>query len=139
MVARNILVDYYRKIHRRNATTVFDEMGLDIAGLSQCAFERMDDAERRNSLARLLSLIPSADRSRLYLKYFEDLPASDLTKILGVTHNAVVSRILKARSRLERMVESAGVRQALLFTPSWDEWQERMKKTALRVRQEPEK
>jgi RNA polymerase sigma-70 factor (ECF subfamily) len=137
-IARNTVVDFYRASHRRNA--MFDGTECDeLADLSQDAFERMGDAERRNSLARSLSLVPSADQILLYLKYFEDLPTGEIAKLLGVPHNTVVSRILKARMRLERMAESAGVRQALLFTPSWDEWQEQMKKATLRVRQDSEK
>jgi RNA polymerase sigma-70 factor (ECF subfamily) len=65
-------------------------------------------AEARLDAARLLKLLPEAQREVLVLRYYQDLGEDDIARIVGCAKGTVKSRLHNAIARLAAVVHDEG-------------------------------
>ena len=106
-IARNLLVDHYRRQSHRGAVST-DEHPLLLEGLTT-GDEPLERALAADELRRWLSILGERERQIVALRYAADLPAAEIAEIVGLTA-ANVHQIL-SRS-LRRLREAAGVRSS---------------------------
>lgn len=104
-VARRRLADHFRKVHQAPSADLSVSSLADLRTGPATAHARK---ERRELLARALSLIPLDDQIALELLYFEELPTADIARVLEVGDNTVRSRLARARDRLRRALVELG-------------------------------
>jgi RNA polymerase sigma-70 factor (ECF subfamily) len=104
VIARNLLVDHYRRQSHRDAVST-DQHPVLLEGLTAAdePLERVLDADQ---LRGWLAVLGEREREILALRYAADLPAAEIAEILGLS-GANVHQIL-SRS-LRRLREAAGV------------------------------
>jgi len=66
-------------------------------------------AETRLSLQQALRALPPGKRAVLALRYFEDLPETQVASILGCSVGTVRSQTYKALTQLKAALASAGL------------------------------
>ena len=64
-----------------------------------------DEAVQRTDLQQALRTLPPDDRLALYLRYYMDLPLSEVAGVLGTSETAAKSRIHRAAQGLRPAVE----------------------------------
>ena len=64
-----------------------------------------EEAVQRTDLERALRSLPPDDRLALYLRYYMDLPLSEVAAVLGISETAAKSRIHRAAQGLKPAVD----------------------------------
>ena len=106
-IARNLLVDHFRRQSHRDAVST-DEHPAVLRALTT-ADEPLERALSADELRRWLSPLGERERQIVALRYAADLPAAEIAAIVGLSP-ANVHQIL-SRS-LRRLREVAGVRSS---------------------------
>ncbi|MEV0629872.1 SigE family RNA polymerase sigma factor [Nonomuraea wenchangensis] len=66
--------------------------------------DRTDEVETRLTLARALRTLPPRKRAVLVLRYYEDLPESEVARIMGCSVGTVRSQTHQAVARLRELI-----------------------------------
>lgn len=113
-VARNVLREHLRKLAKGREIDPEVESMADLAPGPSTVLGR--DREHRLLLEGLRRL-PLAHQIALELFYWEDLDANEIAAVMGVSHSAMRSRLVKARALLrDAMAEIAESRELLAST-----------------------
>lgn len=105
-IARNLLVDHYRRQqHRRAASIDAEGANFDLPALDDPLGRRLDQAELRSWLAHL------GDRERqvLALRYGADLQATEIADLLGLSAANVHQIVSRSLRRLRGIAEASRV------------------------------
>ncbi len=115
-VARNHLVDHYRRSRKDRVTSSLDdEIGhleeKPSAGVEPLA--RVEARERREMLQAALDRLSPDMREAVILRDFQDLDYDEIAQVLGVPEGTVKSRINRGRLELARVLK----RMEIMRTP----------------------
>jgi RNA polymerase sigma factor (sigma-70 family) len=105
-ILHNLAVDQFRKTAARGRHVAIDETGEDNFGEAAAQEHRLMYQDVLNKLARL----PEEQRTVLLLVAVEDLSYADAAKVLNIPVGTVMSRLSRARERLQQEIE--GVAEA---------------------------
>jgi RNA polymerase sigma factor (sigma-70 family) len=105
-ILHNLAVDQFRKTTARGRHVPIDETNEDNFGEAAAQEHRLMCQDALNKLARL----PEEQRAVLLLVAVEDLSYADAAKVLNVPVGTVMSRLSRARERLQQEIE--GVTEA---------------------------
>jgi RNA polymerase sigma factor (sigma-70 family) len=105
-ILHNVAVDQFRKVAARGRHVAINEIGEDTFGEAAAQEHRLMYQDVLNKLAKL----PEEQRSVLLLVAVEDLSYADAAKVLNVPLGTVMSRLSRARERLQQEIE--GVAEA---------------------------
>jgi RNA polymerase sigma factor (sigma-70 family) len=89
--------------HVRLATRAAEQHETAIAGADEAVIAREEVEIVLGSLARL----PAADRLALALRYFAELPDAEAAALAGTSTEAYRVRLVRARKRLQALLEEA--------------------------------
>jgi RNA polymerase sigma-70 factor, ECF subfamily len=110
VIARNLVIDWYRKKKSVSLDAIVEESGDQVFRLDNSTMEDMDSsAEARFVMDKLVELEPSYQHI-VYLRFVEDLKPKDIAAILGVSANAVSVRINRGLKELRRIAGYEGNR-----------------------------
>ena len=107
-VARNHLVDHYRRTRKDRVTSSLeDELGhleeKPSAGTGPVA--RVEARERKEMLQAALDRLSPDMREAVILRDFQDLDYEEIAQVLGVPEGTVKSRINRGRLELARLLK----------------------------------
>ena len=105
-ILHNLAVDQFRKVAARGRHVAIDAASEDHFGEAAGQEQRLMYQDVLNKLAKL----PEEQRSVLLLVAVEDLSYADAAKVLNVPLGTVMSRLSRARERLQQEIE--GVAEA---------------------------
>ena len=105
-ILHNVAVDQFRKSAARGRHVAIDETSESDLGEAATQERRLMYQDVLNKLARL----PGEQRAVLLLVAVEDLSYADAAKVLNVPVGTVMSRLSRARERLQQEIE--GVRES---------------------------
>jgi RNA polymerase sigma-70 factor (sigma-E family) len=97
----NVAIDMSRKRSSTEIPTVADEErphDTDVAG----------SVTRQQTLLAALARLPERQRACVVLRYFEDLPVSEVAEVLGCTQGTVKSQTSRAISTLQSILSAQG-------------------------------
>jgi RNA polymerase sigma-70 factor (ECF subfamily) len=100
-ILHNLAVDQFRKASSRGKHVTIDETTEGYFGEAATQEQRLMYQDVMNKLARL----PEEQRSVLLLVGVEDLSYADAAKVLGIPVGTVMSRLSRARERLQQEIE----------------------------------
>ncbi len=107
-VARNHLVDHYRRTHKdRLTSSLEDETGglEDKPSADEQPIARVESRERREIVQVALSRLSPDMREAVVLRDFQDLDYDEIAEVLGVPEGTVKSRINRGRLELARVIK----------------------------------
>jgi RNA polymerase sigma-70 factor, ECF subfamily len=100
-ILHNLAVDQFRKTATRGRNVRIDETSEDDLSDAAAQEHRLMYQDVLNGLARL----PEEQRSVLLLVAVEDLSYADAAKVLNIPVGTVMSRLSRARERLQQEIE----------------------------------
>jgi len=68
--------------------------------------EEVEDVEYRRKIRKSLAELPRQDQEILRLRYFQDMDVHEVATVMGISLAACHKRVLRARLRLRRILES---------------------------------
>lgn len=118
-IARNLLIDHLRKRSRRPQDAqalALDE--ISVAELEPGPSTMLAKRREQRLLLAALRAIPVEHQLALELQYWEGLNAAEIAAIVGISHSAMRSRMVKARklllAQVERLADSPQLRDSTL-------------------------
>ncbi len=120
-IAHNLLRKHLRKLSRSPGFDPGVTSAADVApGPSTIMAKRHEERLLLEGLRR----IPLDFQVALELYYWEELNAAEIAEIVGVSHSAMRSRLVKARKLLEQAIEalSEGAEQRSSTIGALDDW-----------------
>ena len=100
-ILHNLAIDQFRKISGRGRHITVDETSEDDLSDTAAQEHRLMYQDVLNKLAKL----PEEQRSVLLLVAVEDLSYADTAKVLNIPVGTVMSRLSRARERLQQEIE----------------------------------
>jgi RNA polymerase sigma-70 factor (ECF subfamily) len=110
-VARNVLREYLRKLARGREVDPEVESMADLAPGSVTLLGR---SREQRLLLEGLRRLPVAHQIALELYYWEELDAHQIAEVMGISHSAMRSRLVKARDLLRAAMAEIAQSQELL-------------------------
>ncbi len=107
-VARNHLVDHYRRTKKDRATTSLEDepgRGEERSGPQAPPTAQVESRERREFLQSGLNKLSPDLREAVILRDFHDLDYDEIAQVLGVPQGTVKSRINRGRLELARVLK----------------------------------
>jgi RNA polymerase sigma-70 factor, ECF subfamily len=107
-VARNHLVDHYRRTRKDRVTSSLeDELGHleEKPGAGGGPVARVEARERKEMLQAALDKLSPDMREAVILRDFQDLDYEEIAQVLGVPEGTVKSRINRGRLELARLLK----------------------------------
>ncbi|MGH9398488.1 MAG: RNA polymerase sigma factor [Terriglobia bacterium] len=107
-VARNHLVDHYRRTRHDRANASLDDEDEGIhprAAASSEASARLEARERREFLQAALTRLSPDMREVVILRDLQDMDYTEIVQVLGVPEGTVKSRINRGRLELARILK----------------------------------
>lgn len=110
-VARNVLLDHFRRHYRRSAIDVDDRSVVDL-GVSP--WSALMGRRTQRIILEALRRIPLKYQTVLELYYWEQLSGDQLSEILNVSENTARSRVRLAKQHFERALRRLEVSPTVL-------------------------
>jgi RNA polymerase sigma-70 factor (ECF subfamily) len=107
-VARNHLVDHYRRTHKDRLTSSLEEepsVLQETPSREEHPMARLESQERRELLQAALDRLSPDMREAVILRDFQDLDYDEIAQVLGVPQGTVKSRINRGRLELARVLK----------------------------------
>jgi RNA polymerase sigma-70 factor (ECF subfamily) len=107
-VARNHLVDHYRRTHKERLTSSLEEepsVLLETPSSEEHPMARVESRERHELLQAALDRLSPDMREAVVLRDFQDLDYDEIAQVLGVPQGTVKSRINRGRLELARVIK----------------------------------
>lgn len=108
-IARNLAIDYYRKMKKMPYTTITTNDGDDIFEIlnfhEKNAEDKMMDKQRDFVLRQLIKVLPDEQKEVLILRNYADLSFKEISDLTGVSINTALGRMRYALINLRKLVE----------------------------------
>jgi RNA polymerase sigma-70 factor, ECF subfamily len=103
-ILHNLAVNEFRRANARGRHVTIDETNEDNFGQEAVQEQKLIYQDVLNKLAKL----PEDQRAVLLLVVVEDLSYADTAKVLNIPLGTVMSRLSRARERLQQEIDGAG-------------------------------
>jgi RNA polymerase sigma-70 factor, ECF subfamily len=107
-VARNHLVDHYRRTHKERLTSSLEEepkVLQETPSRGEHPMAQLESRERHEMLQAALDRLSPDMREAVVLRDFQDLDYGEIAQVLGVPEGTVKSRINRGRLELARVLK----------------------------------
>lgn len=105
-VVRNTCFTFQRREIRKSTAVVFDEAAHSPSVHQPNAEEALVDAGNRQILRRCIEGLPEPFREVLVMRELEEMSYRQIAEVIGVPPGTVMSRLSRARKRLEECAKS---------------------------------
>lgn len=115
-IARNLLIDHYKRIYSRKVTFVADFQAedapplVDAADVEALGIGRADDAARLAAWREAFAALSPVQRQVLILRYVDGLDVRTTAEVLGIAEGAVKARSYRAYRALAASEVVRGLR-----------------------------
>lgn len=104
-IARNHVIDYYRKNNKRKRDTSLDNVVNIIASTAPSAEAEMQANETEAGLFNALRELKQDDQYLVYYKFFEELSNKQISKLTGMTETNIGTRLHRIRKKLGSILD----------------------------------
>ena len=113
-IARNMAIDYFRKMKRMPAVTRSD--GEDVFRKIKLAVdnheEQMIRLEKESMVRAVINKLPEEQRQVLILRHYGDLSFKEIAAMTGVSINTALGRMRYALNNMRKMMEHTSLNTA---------------------------
>lgn len=103
-IARNRVIDYYRKNNKYKGNVSLDVVANFIESGGSSAQETLEDAEDQVNLYNAIREFKDEDQYLIYYKYFEDLNNRKIAELMGMTETNIGTRLHRIRKKLRKYI-----------------------------------
>jgi len=113
-IARNMAIDYFRKMKRMPAVTISD--GEDVFRKIKLAVDNREEQmirnEKENLVRAVINKLPEEQRQVLILRHYGDLSFKEISAMTGVSINTALGRMRYALNNMRKMMEHTSINAA---------------------------
>ena len=113
-IARNMAIDYFRKMKRMPAVTSSD--GEDVFRKIKLAVDNREEQmirnEKENLVRAVINKLPEEQRQVLILRHYGDLSFKEISAMTGVSINTALGRMRYALNNMRKMMEHTSINAA---------------------------
>ena len=102
-IARNLIIDSYRKIEAHSLDKLIEEDGFDVPSVETATPEEIIDAKKVKEFFREL---PEQYREIFWLRFVEDWSVKDIAQVFSLSENVVSVRIYRGLKLLRKKLKS---------------------------------
>ena len=103
-IARNIIIDWYRKKKSISLEGLLEATGPDKSSFTAVARENVEMEAEAEFMIRKISLLDEPYQHALYLRCVEELKPREIAEILGESANVISVRISRGLEQLRQML-----------------------------------
>jgi RNA polymerase sigma factor (sigma-70 family) len=103
-IARNIIIDWYRKKKSLSLDAILEEPGADKSSFTAVAREDVEIEAEAEYLIRKIAMLDETYQHAVYLRCVEELKPRDIAEILGESANVISVRISRGLSQLRKLL-----------------------------------
>lgn len=104
-IARNAIIDYYRKNNERQKDASIESVGDYIVSSEEKIEQLIINDEEELKLYSALRNFDEEDQYLVYYKFFEDLSNKEIADITGLTETNVGTRLHRLRNKIKNLLE----------------------------------
>jgi RNA polymerase sigma-70 factor, ECF subfamily len=104
-IARNIVIDWYRKKKSISLDAILEGVGADKSNLSAVARENVEIEAEAEHLIRKIALLDEPYQNAVYLRCVEELKPREIAEIIGESANVVSVRISRGLGQLRALLQ----------------------------------
>lgn len=104
-IAKNHLIDYYRKTNKYKNDKSIDEITNIVSNLPNADMELEED-DTNIELYNSLKELEDKDQYLIYYKFFEDLSNKEIADLTGLTETNIGTRLHRIRKRLAKFLKA---------------------------------
>lgn len=105
-IARNAVIDFYRKNNDRKKDSSVEEIGNFIESDDQHIESILIDDEEEIKLYKALRNFSESDQYLIYYKFFEEMSNQDISELTGMSETNVGTRLHRLRNKLKKIIET---------------------------------
>lgn len=103
-IARNAVIDFYRKNNERAKDSSIEEIGNFIESEEKHIESILVDGEEELRLYKALRNFGESDQYLIYYKFFEEMSNQDISKLIGMSETNVGTRLHRLRNKLKKII-----------------------------------
>ncbi|MBP9759121.1 sigma-70 family RNA polymerase sigma factor [Candidatus Dojkabacteria bacterium] len=103
-IARNAIIDSYRKNNDRTKDSSIEEIGNFIESEDRHIESILIDGEEEIKLYKALRTFNENDQYLIYYKFFEEMSNQDISKVTGMSETNVGTRLHRLRNKLKKII-----------------------------------
>jgi RNA polymerase sigma-70 factor (ECF subfamily) len=111
-VVRNTCFTFQRREKRNMSSVVFDEASHSSSGIAPNAEEALVEASKQTILQNCIESLPDAFREVIVMRELEEMSYRQIADIAGLPPGTVMSRLSRARKRLEECAKARSAESA---------------------------
>ncbi len=104
-IARNAIIDHYRKTSDRDKDPSIEQIGDFLVSNEEKIEQTIIDNEDEIKLYNAIREFKEKDQLLIYYKFFEDLSNKEIAEITGMTETNVGTRLHRIRSKIKDILE----------------------------------
>jgi RNA polymerase sigma-70 factor (ECF subfamily) len=104
-IARNRIIDYYRKNSKRKNDASIDDYSNTIVSSMKDSEDMMIESEEYTALYNSIREFNESDQYLIYYKFFEQLSNSDIAKLLNLSETNVGTKLHRIRKKLVKFIK----------------------------------
>lgn len=97
------LIESERKRHRVQSLAAVEQANIEFS-IDELMISKETQQDTSQQVLSLLNGLPKRQREALYLRYYEELPITDIAEILSITYQGVVNTLYKGLKSLRGSV-----------------------------------
>jgi RNA polymerase sigma-70 factor, ECF subfamily len=103
-IARNLIIDWYRKKKSTSLDAILEGVGVDKSSLTAVARENVEIEAEAEYLIRKIALLEEPYQNAVYLRCVEELKPREIADIIGESANVVSVRISRGLGQLRTLL-----------------------------------
>lgn len=103
-VARNAVIDYYRKSNKDKGRISLDKVSNFIESKGESALEVLEEREDQVMLYNAIREFKDEDQYLIYYKYFEDLNNKKIAELMEMSETNIGTRLHRIRKKLKVLI-----------------------------------
>lgn len=104
-VARNHIIDYYRKNNKHKQDTPLEDVVNLITSGAPGVEAELENNQAEASLYMAIRELPEQDQYLIYYKFFEEMSNKKIAKLTGLSETNIGTRLHRIRRKLEKLLK----------------------------------
>lgn len=106
-IARNAIIDYYRKYSERNRDSSIERVGDFLVSHEEKIEEIMISDEEVKGLYKSIKYLKEEDQFLIYYKFFEEMSNKEISEATGLSETNVGTKLHRIRQKLAKLIKKS--------------------------------
>jgi len=108
-VARNHIIDYYRKNSKRRTDRSLEDMVNKVVSPSPDVETELESRESEIELYKAIKELRPEEQYLIYYKFFEEMSNKRIARLTGLTETNIGTKLHRVRKKLEKLLKDKAI------------------------------